>query len=241
LKHGETQINGPSGAKETTLFADAPSQLSKNVRFAMRKVPHAVVVVTASTLESHKPNTETDFTGPRPPPLQHGMLVSSFNTVTLQPEPVVSFNVKVPSKTYDAIAESGYFEVSPMYGQAIAEKFAQSRTNTSGGKTLPSKSQLEGARSFGLRCEWLKDKSIKIGDHLIMVGKVVEFLHRIGGREQAVTLLYCAGSYRFPSAPTTEIWRNGAKKEKRTRELAKIATMAEEERQKHPNGTKMKT
>lgn len=39
------------------------------------------------------------------------MTVSSYNTVTLTPQPVISFNVKTPSETYNAICSSGRFAV----------------------------------------------------------------------------------------------------------------------------------
>ncbi|KAL1849259.1 hypothetical protein Plec18170_007551 [Paecilomyces lecythidis] len=73
--------------------------LSDQVRFLMRQVPHPVAIITATD-----PNSPADEA-------YRGMTVSSFNTVTLYPEPVISFNVKRPSETLHALQASGHFHV----------------------------------------------------------------------------------------------------------------------------------
>jgi flavin reductase (DIM6/NTAB) family NADH-FMN oxidoreductase RutF len=61
------------------------------------------------------------------------MTVSSFNTVTLCPEPIVSFNVKLPSETYNAIQSSCRFLVhllAPNRATAqLAQKFSRGNWN----------------------------------------------------------------------------------------------------------------
>ncbi|KAG7055761.1 flavin reductase like domain-containing protein, partial [Colletotrichum scovillei] len=67
--------------------ADLPAQLCG----VMRRVAHSVVVATA-----------TDRAG-RP----RGMTMSSFVSLSMEPVPLVTFNVRTPSRTLDAIHESG--------------------------------------------------------------------------------------------------------------------------------------
>lgn len=69
----------------------------------MRRVPYPVSIITA---------TDPSFSADNNKPLSHsfrGMTVSSFNTVTLTPEPVISFNVKRPSETLTALRSSRRF------------------------------------------------------------------------------------------------------------------------------------
>lgn len=66
----------------------------------MRQVPYPVAIITA-----------TDPSGPPDSTSFRGMTVSSFNTVTLTPHPVISFNVRRPSETLNALLASGRFLV----------------------------------------------------------------------------------------------------------------------------------
>ena len=66
----------------------------------MRQVPYPVAIITA-----------TDPSGPPDTTSFRGMTVSSFNTVTLTPHPVISFNVRRPSETLNALLASGRFLV----------------------------------------------------------------------------------------------------------------------------------
>ncbi|EAW10706.1 flavin reductase family protein [Aspergillus clavatus NRRL 1] len=76
-----------------------PTPLSDQIRLLMRRVPYPVAIITA-----------TDPHGPVDQAFR-GMTVSSFNTVTLHPEPVVSFNVRRPSETLAALQSSRRFLV----------------------------------------------------------------------------------------------------------------------------------
>jgi flavin reductase (DIM6/NTAB) family NADH-FMN oxidoreductase RutF len=66
----------------------------------MRRVPYPVAIITA-----------TDPSGPTDSTSFRGMTVSSFSTVTLTPDPVISFNVRRPSETLNALLASGRFLV----------------------------------------------------------------------------------------------------------------------------------
>lgn len=83
----------------------------------MRRVPYPVTIITA---------TDPDTTSFR------GMTVSSFNTVTLTPQPVISFNVRRPSETLNALLSSGRFLVhllSPSCATArLARDFSKGNT-----------------------------------------------------------------------------------------------------------------
>ncbi|RJE17595.1 oxidoreductase [Aspergillus sclerotialis] len=73
----------------------------------MRRVPYPVSIITAT---DPTPSHHHHHNSNNPPELSYrGMTVSSFNTVTLIPEPVISFNVKRPSETLTALRSSGRF------------------------------------------------------------------------------------------------------------------------------------
>lgn len=81
----------------------------------MRQVPHPVAIITATDC-SNSNNGQKAF---------RGMTVSSFNTVTLYPEPVISFNVKRPSETLNALQASGRFLVHLLAPSAATAKLAR--------------------------------------------------------------------------------------------------------------------
>ena len=69
----------------------------------MRRVPYPVAIITSTDPNnSGGGSVQESF---------RGMTVSSFNTVTLTPEPVVSFNVRRPSETLNAMLASRRFLV----------------------------------------------------------------------------------------------------------------------------------
>ncbi|KAG0159767.1 putative oxidoreductase [Penicillium digitatum] len=113
--HRRYTSNGPTPLKETacTGKASTPSNadtvpqsstptisISDQVRLLMRRVPYPVAIITA-----------TDPSGPENTTSFRGMTVSSFNTVTLTPHPVISFNVRRPSETLNALLASRRFLV----------------------------------------------------------------------------------------------------------------------------------
>ncbi|BDD61226.1 hypothetical protein MAP00_006292 [Monascus purpureus] len=97
-KQSEPETNTKA---DTTPRQNDPStpSLSDQVRLLMRQVPYPVAIITATDPHAHP---ERAF---------RGMTVSSFNTVSLNPDPVVSFNVRRPSETLNAILSSGRFLV----------------------------------------------------------------------------------------------------------------------------------
>lgn len=104
----------------------------------MRQVPHPVAIITATD-----PNSPADQAF-------RGMTVSSFNTVTLYPEPVISFNVKRPSETLHALQTSGHFHVHLL---APSEETAKLAREFSRGNNNLRISRGEGQFEFFLNLE----------------------------------------------------------------------------------------
>lgn len=94
-----TQRPSPN-AVATQIPQTSPASISEHVRLLMRRVPYPVAIITA-----------TDPSGPADTTSFRGMTVSSFSTVTLTPDPVISFNVRRPSETLNALLASGRFLV----------------------------------------------------------------------------------------------------------------------------------
>lgn len=162
------------------------SALGEEVRRAMRAFPHALAVVTSKT----------------PIGLTRGLVVSSFSTVTIHPTPYVTFNIKLPSATYDAIARSRRFTITTIWSVETAKAFA----NPNKQHRIPLKESdprsLEVGGLFSMDCLWDRAKSPRVRDHVIMLGRVEEYRP---GRPQNITkspLLYVNGDYQ--PGPRTE-------------------------------------
>ncbi|KKZ63428.1 hypothetical protein EMCG_02239 [[Emmonsia] crescens] len=101
---------------------NSENEIGDQVRLLMRQVPHPVAIITST--DPGSPTVQTAF---------RGMTVSSFNTVTLYPETIVSFNVKLPSETFNAINSSSRFLVhllAPTDATArLARDFSQGNAN----------------------------------------------------------------------------------------------------------------
>ncbi|XXG99613.1 Vacuolar protein sorting-associated protein vps5 [Hypoxylon texense] len=103
--------------------------LGQPMRAVMRQLPHPVVVIT--TLENMRGLTELgdvlDKNFPRPIP--RAMTVSSFTSLSVDPVPRVTFNVTLPSTTYEAIMKCGKFNAHILsgddHGARIADLFTR--------------------------------------------------------------------------------------------------------------------
>ena len=134
----------------------------------MRPVPSALTVIT-----SFHPSNNED--GSKTPGEQHGLLVSSFNTVTLSPKPFASFNIKLPSKTYSAITASRFFTASGIDNPRTAGAFVYGK-NSEWKEMVEASGRLKKGMGglWWMRCEWVENTSVRVGDHMIMVGRVKE-------------------------------------------------------------------
>lgn len=155
------------------------------MRQCMRRVPQAATIVTA-----------TDVKDPHNP--WRGATVSSFTTVTFEPEVIVSLNLKVPSSTFDAIRTSHCFDVNMLNpneeGAKLASQFARghaaspfrdpdSQASVSAWqrpKEVPQESPPVLSRvrgdlnpvAFRIPCTYIPEKTVQLGDHAVIFGIV---------------------------------------------------------------------
>lgn len=217
-------ISFSSSAKHQEFKPGDPQSrdLQKSVKQVMRHIPHPVAVITATDISSHPTGGEQGW---------RGATVSSFNSVTLTPVPVVSFNIKQISSTYDAIKSSGVFNVhllsEAVESTGVAIKFASGNASSpfhtedgeiesfahltdpvrtaSSGKLAPilqswdDKGQL--MVPFRFHCRYLGDKTVEVGDHVVVFGEVSQVFHDDNAfHDQAATLpkpclVYVNGRY----------------------------------------------
>lgn len=109
------------------------------VRSTFRSVAHPVAIVTALAPESADDSigvSDGSFGGTQVGneweealKSMRAMTISSLNTVSLDPTPVISFNVRVPSSTWDAICARRHFRVALLRaterGSEIAKLFSK--------------------------------------------------------------------------------------------------------------------
>ncbi|TKA27958.1 hypothetical protein B0A50_04024 [Salinomyces thailandicus] len=104
--------------------------LSEATRAILRPLTHPVVLLTArhpspATRESQtqpQPNVESSLEGCT------GTTISSLTAVTLQPTPHFSFNLRLPSRTYEALARSRTCTIHILCASPNAAALAQSFT-----------------------------------------------------------------------------------------------------------------
>ncbi|KAG6308287.1 hypothetical protein E4U45_001632 [Claviceps purpurea] len=168
-----------SPSKVPTSDPDAEATLPEQVRSVFRLLTNPVVVCTA-----------THEGVPR------AMTMSSFTSLTLSPVPLVSFNIATPSRTLEALMASREFNIHVLAGDAsgaaVADHFT--RGNTDGvfdtiegatytlGEPRPGSAPLIRGQGIlrVLRCTLLRDGNtdglVRVGDHVIVVGKVDEMI-----------------------------------------------------------------
>ncbi|RFU72062.1 flavin reductase-like, fmn-binding [Trichoderma arundinaceum] len=170
----------------------SPAALSEQIRSVMRLLPHSVVVCTSAHEET-----------PR------AMTMSSFTSLTLSPTPLISFNIATPSRTLDAITESRHFNIHIMSGDGlgveVADRFTRGNTDDVFNGLEYDTSKTDGAPllkgdgiMYALRCRLLPDEPtrglMKVRDHVIVVGEVVEMIP--GSCENKFGLSYADRMYR---------------------------------------------
>ena len=177
----------------------------------MRTHPLALAAVVAPSDLSH-PGVPLpkDRTVPNPNQ-QSALLVSSFNTVTLHPTPYISFNIKTPgSQTYQNIRAFGTFTVSglddPNTAQAFVETYEDRKLNKGREKWRTCLGELgKVKRQWGgrwwIRCKYRAKMCTRVGDHIILVGEVLDVGSDVGDEEseqaRATGLVYLDGKYRW--------------------------------------------
>ncbi|GME21893.1 putative oxidoreductase [Neofusicoccum parvum] len=111
-------------------------RLQATVRSVFRSVPQPIAIVTALAEDQiGSLDGSTTLTSEYEEALKQmrAMTISSLNTVSLVPSPVVSFNIRVPSSTWDAIRVQSRFRIHLLKaterGSEIAESFARGDTH----------------------------------------------------------------------------------------------------------------
>ncbi|RMZ91866.1 hypothetical protein DV736_g886, partial [Chaetothyriales sp. CBS 134916] len=236
----------------------------------MRSVPHPVAIITStSTYTTPTSDSNSSASAGTSLDLFRGATVSSFNTVTLIPSPIVSFNITRHSSTFRAIQLSGMFNVHLLTGdvrreqhhginershrshpELIASKFSMGNKgrpfhqetgeverwtdlSASTGRSLPISTTVPAAPGgigrvaspgnlgvarlppvirgqtdegadlvpFHLLCEHMTEKTVWIGDHVVVFGRVMSVVDNLKNDnelydgDRKATLVYVHGTY----------------------------------------------
>jgi hypothetical protein len=125
--------------------------LSTDLRTLMRTLPHPVVLLTTSLpVGPGVPNRHEQY---------RAMSLSSFTTVTLSPQPTISFNIRTPSHTFPAIPKNGNFMIHILAATPAGAKLAGMFTSGGGGVDVFKKIH-EGKK---------EGKGIKVVEHEMVV------------------------------------------------------------------------
>lgn len=189
------------GVNATYLRQLQNADLHQGVKILMRSVPQPVAIVTAT-------DTNVDPEGGHDS--WRGATISSFNTVTLDPEPIVSFNIKKLSSTFDAIQASNrlylHFLTPKPSSARLADRFTKGNSeNLFKGIRIsyredrqnryPQIRGFHGALTSGegqqiafvLVCGYLKEKTVTIGDHVVLFATVLEITRKGLAMEDTVS------------------------------------------------------
>jgi flavin reductase (DIM6/NTAB) family NADH-FMN oxidoreductase RutF len=188
----------------------------------MRNVPSSVAVITAQSYDS-----ELKCYVPM------GVAVSSLSTVSLDP-PTISFNIKQPSKTLDAIRRAGgrfrvHFPAADRGGANIVDLFSRGNHQDAYTMRLRGLTNVhlpgEYARAGRLRASasgapQILNDSVRaamectltqeqtVADHVILVAKVDSLESRRQGSQGDRTILYVDGSYMRPDGSKIAFHQN---------------------------------
>ena len=157
----------------------------------MRAVPHALTIISSNRKEKCSQ--------------RKGLLVSSFNSVTISPIPYISFNVKVPSSTFDAIQSSKHFMASIIDNSATAQAFAKTATdgNKLGGEMLEQDGKLKDGHGgvVWMKCKWAEEQKLEVADHVVLIGEVLEAGEYQNRGIVNHAMVYWQGNYRKVARP----------------------------------------
>lgn len=219
-EHGLEGIGLPP--KETDYDYRKPSYAARrnfpaHIRHLMRSTPNPLAVITSRLPprppqddayawlgnQRNEPAPEGKENAMDQPPKFTGLLVSSFNTVTLAPKPYVSFNIRLPSCTYAAIVASKEFTASGLNDARVADAFVKRQFRTGVIREdnfwhgwVENDGRLKAGKggTWWMRCRLSGDKCVEVGDHMVVVAKVVESGGYEGG--EGIGLVYAEGAYR---------------------------------------------
>ncbi|KAM0717675.1 hypothetical protein Q7P37_007527 [Cladosporium fusiforme] len=178
----------------------------ENLRSALRHLTQPVALVTS---------TMPGVNGPRYQNYR-GVTVSSFCTVTLAPKPIVSFNLRVPSRSWDAISASGRLWVHLLHatpeGAAAAHAFTQPYEQPHGpfvqldkfprfrmrqeAGCRPPEIRWDEAVHTALRANLLLGQCVRVGDHMVVLAEVDRVKRICEHATDSGLLAYGQRSYR---------------------------------------------
>jgi flavin reductase (DIM6/NTAB) family NADH-FMN oxidoreductase RutF len=200
----------------------------------MRHVAHPVVVVTTSTSDAPT-DAPSPANSPNPSAFDdsYAATLSSLTTVTLGPPAIVTFNLRQPSRTLDALLARGLFRAHILRANADGAALAAAFVDGEHGAALQGLDE----RGFGVRmerfrcaqrgdgwapsfgrgslfafdCEVLQDKVTVVGDHAVVFAAVRWAPEMDGVREAEgqSSLLYYFRDYglagRLPAAQAVQV------------------------------------
>jgi flavin reductase (DIM6/NTAB) family NADH-FMN oxidoreductase RutF len=201
------EIMPPTQSAEAKILLERRRQEGKQdkIKTILRPLMHPVVLVTASTRNNDAHSNAIDHL--------RGVTVSSFTSVSVAPKPILSFNLRLPSRTWDAIQSNATICINLLEasaeGAAIAHAFTQPHEDPTEAfrelgrlgyvlrnfsfanikrlsKMHPSGRLDVDSAIFG----WLfatvkRDRCVKVGDHVIVVAEVVSTMMANNVRERA--------------------------------------------------------
>jgi flavin reductase (DIM6/NTAB) family NADH-FMN oxidoreductase RutF len=214
----EEMTASSSEAQEPELDDDGEAdRLRENVRQLMRKVPSSAAVITVKSFDAQLG---------RHVPM--GVAVSSLSTVTLNP-PTVSFNIKEPSQTLEAIrAADGrfrvYFPGADRRGAAMVDLFCHGNhhdaytARATGLKIYvpgygPDAEKMKGSPSHAPQIfddavraamECKLTHQFPVADHVILVAEIESMESKI---RRDRTIVYVDGTYMRPDGSEITVHR----------------------------------
>ncbi|GAO48227.1 hypothetical protein SAICODRAFT_31348 [Saitoella complicata NRRL Y-17804] len=185
----------PQPNSQSTPTSTNRPDAAEATRIAMRSLPQPVVIITTAD--------------PNSPLNRRGLTLSSLTSLSLHPIPLLSFNIRLPSRASGLLHRSGRFVVhilpaSQRYADLCAA-FATSEYTASGDQDVKDpwamgyewkvsgegQPVLEGAL-VKMHCK--VRRTVEVGDHEVWVGEVTKVNN--SQKEGEYGLLYCDRKYR---------------------------------------------
>ena len=198
-----------------TVSTTQNARLVQDLRTALRPLTHPVVLITTGSALVHV-STSGAIDGELPE-LENcrGVTVSSFNTVTLEPKPFVSFNLKLPSRTWDMIEKTRLLQIHLLAATSKAAELAHMFTVPNDDPTTPFRAAVErfGRNIFAgqphgsppkmnlpdavythIQARLVKSSTTMVGNHMLVVAEVTHVKTGQGATNRG--LGYAMGEYR---------------------------------------------
>ncbi|KAK6397532.1 hypothetical protein LTR65_006509 [Meristemomyces frigidus] len=188
-RHAGNAIDAPEVVNQSASTA----QLSDNLRAVLRPLTHPVVLIT-SRMKRRKGTKASPGSQDDDVYLEdcRGVTVSSFSAVTLHPKPIISFNLKVPSRTWAAMlsSESVCVHILAATPAAAALTHAFTQAHEQAHRPFKVARRLGGvvmANAMGTRppkiyhaeavlarlfARVLVQKCVEVGDHVVVLAEV---------------------------------------------------------------------